>query len=210
MDVRPVGQADLVAAEVLLDDLLAGRVQARLGEAHDVLALPTLGVWDHERLVGLATWSPAGDGDRSELAALAVAPDRQGRGVGGALVEAVAEAARASGAATLWLVTTNDNLDALRLYQRHGFRLGNREQSQLADGYRDRADRLFWDSRNVRGLPQEKEQIERAKEDYERALELYETIAPWGNASANIVRVESSLDSVEFRLQEIAGQPVFK
>ena len=32
-------------------------------------------------------------------------------------------AARHAGADELWLVTTNDNLDALRLYQRHGFRL---------------------------------------------------------------------------------------
>jgi ribosomal protein S18 acetylase RimI-like enzyme len=38
-------------------------------------------------------------------------------------VEAAADAARAAGAAAQWLVTTNDNLDALRLYQRHGYRL---------------------------------------------------------------------------------------
>lgn len=123
MEVLPVGESDLPAAEVLLDDLLAGRVQARLGEVHDVLALPALGVWDRDRLVGLATWSGTATQGRAELAALAVAADRQGRGVGGALVEAVAGAARQAGAHVLWLVTTNANLDALRLYQRHGFRL---------------------------------------------------------------------------------------
>ena len=123
MDVRPLPAADLPAAEVLLDDLLAGRRQARLGEVHDVLALAALGVWDRGRLVGLATWAGAGGDGRAELAALAVAEDRRGRGVGAALVEAVAGAARTDGATTLWLVTTNDNLDALRLYQRHGFRL---------------------------------------------------------------------------------------
>lgn len=32
-------------------------------------------------------------------------------------------AAAAAGASRLWLVTTNDNVDALRFYQRHGFRL---------------------------------------------------------------------------------------
>src|SRR6185436_21012291 len=79
----------------------------------------------------------------------------------------------------------------------------NREKVQLADGYRDRGDRLFWDSRNVRGLPQEKEQIERARDDYERSLSLYEEIAPWGNASASIVRVQDSLVSVHSRLQQI-------
>ena len=97
---------------------------------------------------------------------------------------------------------------ALRQAERHGFEMGNREKGQLADGYRDRADRLFWDSRNVRGLPQEKDQIERARDDYRQALELYESIAPWGNSNASIVRVQTSLESVEFRLQEISSQPV--
>jgi serine/threonine protein kinase len=97
---------------------------------------------------------------------------------------------------------------ALRQAGKRGFELGNREKGQLADGYRDRGDRLFWDSRNVRGLPQEAEQIKRSRDDYRRALDLYQEIAPWGNANTSIVRVQSSLDSVEFRLQEISSQPV--
>ena len=92
---------------------------------------------------------------------------------------------------------------ALQQAEKRGFTLGSREKAQLADGYRDRADRLFWDSRNVRGLPQEKDQIERAKEDYQRSLGLYQSIAPWGNASASIVRVQSSLEQVDSRLQQI-------
>jgi hypothetical protein len=35
----------------------------------------------------------------------------------------VTRAAAAAGAGRLWLVTTNDNVDALRFYQRRGFRL---------------------------------------------------------------------------------------
>jgi ribosomal protein S18 acetylase RimI-like enzyme len=121
--VRPLGPDDLAAAEALVDATLAGRHQARLGATVDVLALPGLGAWAGDRLVGLATWAPPGAGRRSELAALAVAEDHRGRGVAAALVEAAAEAARAAGATAQWLVTTNDNLDALRLYQRHGYRL---------------------------------------------------------------------------------------
>ncbi|PWT89313.1 MAG: hypothetical protein C5B56_07335, partial [Proteobacteria bacterium] len=90
---------------------------------------------------------------------------------------------------------------ALHQAEKHGFAIGNREKTQLADGYRDRADRTYWDSRNVRGLPQEKDQITRARDDYQRALELYQAIAPYGNANASIVRVQNSLDSVNFRLQ---------
>src|SRR5215471_19251308 len=137
VSVRSLGAADEAAAEALLDEMLAGRHQARLGERIDVLSLAGAGAWDGDRLVGVVTWTepepgpapaPVGDdGDdarsRSELAALAVALDRWGLGVGGILVETAAEAARAAGASAQWLVTTNDNLDALRLYQRHGYRL---------------------------------------------------------------------------------------
>jgi tetratricopeptide (TPR) repeat protein len=88
----------------------------------------------------------------------------------------------------------------------HGYKLGNREKSQLADGYRERADRLWWASRNVRGLPQEKDQVQRAAEDYKRALDLYQQSAPYGNANVRVGQVQSSLESVNFRLAEIAQE----
>ena len=71
-------------------------------------------------MVGVATWNP---GDRAELVSLGVLADHRGRGIGERLLERVVEEARDSGSAVVWLVTTNDNLDALALYQRHGFRL---------------------------------------------------------------------------------------
>jgi ribosomal protein S18 acetylase RimI-like enzyme len=45
------------------------------------------------------------------------------RGVGTALLEGLEDDARAHGAERVWLVTTNDNVDALRFYQRRGYRL---------------------------------------------------------------------------------------
>lgn len=46
-----------------------------------------------------------------------------GRGVGSALLGAVEAAAQQAGCARVWLITSNDNLDALRFYQRQGYRL---------------------------------------------------------------------------------------
>jgi hypothetical protein len=37
------------------------------------------------------------------------------------LIEAAAQLARRHGCTRLWVITTNDNVDALRLYQRGGF-----------------------------------------------------------------------------------------
>ena len=85
----------------------------------------------------------------------------------------------------------------------NGYRLGNRERLQLADGYRGRADRTFWDTRQMRGLPEEKAQIERAAADYRLALDLYQKTAGWGNSTARVGQVQTSLESVNTRLQQI-------
>jgi ribosomal protein S18 acetylase RimI-like enzyme len=69
--------------------------------------------------VGVLAFRP--DGDRVELAA--VVASEPGQGIGSALVAAFLVAARERGHRSAWVVTTNDNLDALRLYQRRGFRL---------------------------------------------------------------------------------------
>jgi len=44
-------------------------------------------------------------------------------GIGTALIERVAAAARSRSCRRVWLITTNDNLNALRFYQKRGFRL---------------------------------------------------------------------------------------
>jgi ribosomal protein S18 acetylase RimI-like enzyme len=119
--VRPLAWDDGEAAEALLDAALAGRHQRRLGAEHDVLGYPGFAAWQGDELAGLATWSH--ERPRAELVALVVAEGHRGLGVGAALVEWVAAAGRKHGTHVLWLVTTNDNLDALRLYQRHAFRL---------------------------------------------------------------------------------------
>ena len=87
-------------------------------------------------LVGIVTYERARP--RAELAALAVQRDQRNRGIGAALVEAAAAAVRQAGAGELWLVTTNDNLDALRLYQRHGFRLTEIRPAALEESRRQK------------------------------------------------------------------------
>ncbi len=133
--VRPLVPQEEAAAEELLDAEIGGRSQVRLEEVHDVLGLPGFAAWHGSRMGGVATY--AGGGPRVELAVLAVAADWRGRGIGGLLVEAVASAVAAEGARELWLVTTNDNLEALRLYQRHQFRL-----AELRANAVDRARRI--------------------------------------------------------------------
>lgn len=46
---------------------------------------------------------------------------REAQGIGSALIGAAKEAAKQTGCRRLWLITTNDNLNALRFYQKRGF-----------------------------------------------------------------------------------------
>lgn len=94
---------------------------------------------------------------------------------------------------------------ALQEAEKRGYALGNRDKSQLADGYRDRGDRLWYDSRKIQGLPQEKDEVLKALDDYNRALSLYQEIAPDGNANGNIVRTQNMLAAVEYRLKQLQG-----
>ena len=72
-----------------------------------------------ENPVGLLTYRI--EGPDCEIVTIDITAE--GEGIGTALIEAVKERAKAKGCRRLWLVTTNDNLNALRFYQRRGFRL---------------------------------------------------------------------------------------
>jgi len=105
-----------------LDDFLAAhnalRV-ARRGELVDSRDHPALVVRSGGELVGVATYVVT-DGECELLTLHAL---QRHRGVGSALVAALRDVAREAGCRRLWVVTTNDNVDALRFYQRRGFRL---------------------------------------------------------------------------------------
>jgi GNAT superfamily N-acetyltransferase len=110
-------------AEQLLADTLGGRLQSRRAELVDALTPTGLIAEIDGRSVGLVAWRVEGSGREAEVTVLAVTPDARGLGVGRALIDAAVETLRAAAIERAWLVTTNDNLVALRLYQRAGWRL---------------------------------------------------------------------------------------
>jgi ribosomal protein S18 acetylase RimI-like enzyme len=89
------------------------------GLAHDASQLPALLAVQADEIVGLATFRIA-DGD-CELVTLDAL--RAGQGIGSALLTAVGQEAGRRGCGRLWLITSNDNVNAVRFYQRRGMRL---------------------------------------------------------------------------------------
>ena len=70
--------------------------------------------------VGMASGVPA-EPDTVEVISVWVGPAGRGRGVGDALIGALADWAAASGATALRLSVRHDNTAAIRLYERAGF-----------------------------------------------------------------------------------------
>jgi ribosomal protein S18 acetylase RimI-like enzyme len=103
-----------------LADRFWGEVEVdAFGRIYDLEQLPAYVALADGQVVGAASYSV--EGAQIHLVALQVLPEYQGRGAGGALVEAVLDEGRQAGAEQAILVTTNDNLPALGLYQRIGF-----------------------------------------------------------------------------------------
>jgi hypothetical protein len=118
MSVGPLEPRDLSWAEALIARRLGARLQARRDELIDVLDLPGLVAKRDRQPLGLLTYHET-EQEGCELACLVSEAD--GGGAGTALVEALRH--RIPVGTTIWVVTTNDNLESLRFYQRRGFRL---------------------------------------------------------------------------------------
>lgn len=71
------------------------------------------------KIVGLVTYIIK-DGKCEIVSLDSISP---GRGIGTRLIEAVKKDAIKAWSRLLWLITTNDNLDTLRFYQRRGFQI---------------------------------------------------------------------------------------
>jgi ribosomal protein S18 acetylase RimI-like enzyme len=94
-------------------------VVARRGAVERPIEHPALVAEEDGRLLGVLTYIV--DGPACEV--LTLHADDRRRGVGSALIAEMRRVAAAAGCTRLWLITTNDNVDALRFYQRRGFRL---------------------------------------------------------------------------------------
>ena len=74
---------------------------------------------DRPERVGLLTYRV----DREGLEVVTIDALRARSGIGAALLARATQVARDAGATRVWLITTNDNLRAIRFYERRGFRI---------------------------------------------------------------------------------------
>ncbi len=117
--IQPAGPADAGRVrEFLLAHNGALRVVSR-GVLYQADQLPALLALEGDSLAGLLTYHVR-DGACEVVTLHAAQP---GRGVGTRLLESARREAAALGCRRLWLITTNDNEQAIRFYERRGMRL---------------------------------------------------------------------------------------
>lgn len=98
---------------------IVSRGQVHYGHLLDGFVAELSDAPDDAPPIGLITYRPEG----KDCEIVTIDSLQPGLGVGTALVNAVRAAARELGCERVWVITTNDNLNALRFYQKRGFRL---------------------------------------------------------------------------------------
>ena len=132
MNIATLSEVDKAWVRERTELLFGGTFLVSRDMVHDPTQLPGfIAEQDGER-VGLATYHI--ENDLCEVVSIDALC--QYIGIGSQLLLAVEAAARAEGCTRLWCITTNDNVDALRFFQRRGFvitafRLGGMEKIRM-------------------------------------------------------------------------------
>jgi len=128
VDIRPVGPRERAWLDTVKWELFRGDIIVSRGVVHRPLELPGFVAYVDGEPVGAALHHVHG----SDCELVSIDALRQWQGIGTALLAEVEDAARAAGCTRLWLITTNDNTEALRFYQRRGFALVAVHRDEIA------------------------------------------------------------------------------
>ena len=120
-EIRAATYSDREAIVALLRDRWGGETMIVHDTVYRPADLPAFVAVDGPDLVGLVTYEP-GIEVWHVLSLDSLVP---GRGIGSALLYRVEDAARSLGCRRVTLVTTNDNVDVIRFYQRRGYRIAS-------------------------------------------------------------------------------------
>lgn len=117
IEIRSMTQGDRAWVERTLTAAFASPIVAARGRVYEPAAHEGFVAWIEREPMGVVTYQIGSDG--CEITSLV--STREGIGAGTRLLDAIGDEAARRGCSRIWLITTNDNLRALRFYQRRGF-----------------------------------------------------------------------------------------
>lgn len=117
--VRPLVDGDKGwVTDMLIAHVGSTKIVSR-GKVYRADRLPGFVAEREGKTIGLTTFNIEND----DCEIISLESLAEGEGVGSALIEAVKDVAVAEKCRRLWLITTNDNMKAVRFYQKKGFEL---------------------------------------------------------------------------------------
>ena len=119
MEIRAIIESDRGWIRSLLIQNWATPEIISRGHLHHADQLPGFIAFENEHPVGLITYAF----DNGSCEVVIIDSLKSGRRIGASLVNAVVDVALTEKCKRVWLITTNDNMEALRFYQKIGFEL---------------------------------------------------------------------------------------
>ncbi len=119
VSIRPAAETDRPWLRQFMRDHWGAEVMVAAGRLFYPAENPAFLAVEEGEVVGVVTY----EFHAGECEITSINTHYAASGIGTALVERVAAEARSRSCRRVWLTTTNDNLNALRFYQKRGFRL---------------------------------------------------------------------------------------
>jgi GNAT superfamily N-acetyltransferase len=119
MEIRTVSEKDQEWVRSMLCERWGSPVMISRGNIHHADQLPGFIIFDSDHPEGLITYSL----DNNECEIITLDSLESGKGIGRKLIKAILDFADEKNIKRVWLITTNDNTNALRFYQKNGFHL---------------------------------------------------------------------------------------
>jgi ribosomal protein S18 acetylase RimI-like enzyme len=125
MIIKPIEEKDRNQVNLVIKGEWGSLDIVTRGKVHDVTTLPGFVAYKGKRLVGLILFNIHQAGEQKECEIISLNSFKERSGIGSKLIQEVTRYASALACRRIWLITTNDNVHALRFYQKRGFRIKN-------------------------------------------------------------------------------------
>ena len=119
MQVRPLNQSNHKWAMDLIKEVWISTKIISKGKVHDTNELPGIIAIHKNNRVGLIIYNLIGD----ECEIVSLNSLKENIGIGTTLLKEIERISTFKGCKRLWVITTNDNIDALRFYQKKSFKI---------------------------------------------------------------------------------------
>jgi eukaryotic-like serine/threonine-protein kinase len=95
--------------------------------------------------------------------------------------------------------------DALAQAVSRGYKAGDRETAQLAEGHRVRAETLVRSARELSGMAQELQYLNRAADEYRKSIDFYSQVPAFGDSARQMRTVQRGLAATEQRIAAVTS-----